>query len=60
MSAEVPGILSTELMIFKFMVGWSQIGLYVQPSKIYLISDMAILNGIVLCKHLIKLSSGAK
>lgn len=60
MSAEAPGILSTELMTFLFMAGWSHIRLYVQPLKVHLISDIAILNGLVLYKHLIKLSSGAK
>lgn len=41
LSAEAPGILSTELMIFLFMAEWSQMGLYMQPSKVYLISDIA-------------------
>lgn len=36
----------------------SQTGLYVKPSKVYLISDIAILNGIVLYKPLIKLLLG--
>lgn len=59
-SAETSGILSTELMIFFIYGQMSQIGLYVQPSKIYLISDTAILKGIVLYKHLMKLCSGAE
>lgn len=45
---------------FLFMARRSQIGLYVKPLKVYLISDTAILNGIMLYKILIKLSSGAK
>lgn len=32
-SAQAPGILSTELLIFKFMAGGGQNGLYVQLQK---------------------------
>lgn len=42
------------------MARWSQIGLYVKLSKVYLISDIAISNGIVLYRPLIKENLGAK